>query len=111
MKSLLLGIGLALLAGATFAQSEHYVQGYTKQNGTYVAPHMQTNPDATRANNWSTRGNVNPYTGQPGTKPFYPNTQAAPAPFGQPPFGHSSYNQTPPANRSYTPSGWQQPPN
>lgn len=47
----------------------HSVSGYTRQDGTYVAPHMQTNPNSTRNDNWSTRGNINPYTGQYGTKP------------------------------------------
>jgi hypothetical protein len=37
-----------------------------------VAPHYQTNPNTTRLDNWSTRGNVNPYTGAMGTKPAYP---------------------------------------
>ena len=45
---------------------QHSVQGYTNQNGTYVQPHMQTNPNSTMNDNWSTRGNSNPYTGQPG---------------------------------------------
>jgi hypothetical protein len=48
--------------------SEHYVRGYVKRDGTYVAPHFQTNPNGTKLDNWSTKGNVNPYTGQPGTK-------------------------------------------
>lgn len=47
----------------------HEVRGYTKRDGTYVAPHYQTNPNGTRNDNWSTRGNVNPFTGEPGTKP------------------------------------------
>lgn len=49
--------------------SEHAVRGYTTKNGTYVAPHYQTNPDGTRNDNYSTRGNVNPHTGEAGTKP------------------------------------------
>jgi hypothetical protein len=48
--------------------SNHYVQGYTRNNGTYVAPHMQTNPNTTQRDNYLTRGNVNPYTGQVGTR-------------------------------------------
>ncbi|WP_454737174.1 hypothetical protein [Cupriavidus necator] len=51
------------------AQGTHSVGGYVRDNGTYVQPHMQTNPNATRNDNWSTRGNVNPYTGTLGTKP------------------------------------------
>jgi len=46
----------------------HSVSGYTRSNGTYVAPHHATNPDSTTSNNWSHQGNVNPYTGQAGTK-------------------------------------------
>lgn len=46
----------------------HSVRGYTTKNGTYVAPHRQTNPDKSKLNNWSTKGNTNPYTGKPGTK-------------------------------------------
>lgn len=34
-----------------------------------VAPHMQTNPNNTRNDNFSTHGNFNPYTGTEGTKP------------------------------------------
>jgi len=48
---------------------EHLVSGYTRSNGTYVAPHYQTNPNGTRNDNYSTRGNVNPHTGELGTKP------------------------------------------
>lgn len=44
------------------------VKGYTKSNGTYVAPHNRTAPNRTKGDNWSTKGNVNPYTGKMGTK-------------------------------------------
>lgn len=47
----------------------HSTSGYTKSNGTYVAPAHATNPNGTKADNWSTKGNVNPYTGKEGTKP------------------------------------------
>lgn len=48
--------------------SDHYVGGYTRGNGTYVAPHYQTNPNNTQFDNYSTRGNYNPHTGQFGTR-------------------------------------------
>ncbi|CAN7693075.1 MULTISPECIES: hypothetical protein [Variovorax] len=51
------------------SSGSHSTSGYTKSNGTYVAPSHATNPNGTKADNWSTRGNVNPYTGKPGTKP------------------------------------------
>jgi len=56
-------------SGSTGSTGNHNVNGYVRNNGTYVQPHMLTNPNATRNDNYSTRGNVNPYTGVPGTKP------------------------------------------
>lgn len=70
-----------IIAAPALAGGSHYVRGYTRSNGTYVAPHYQTNPDSTRLNNWSTIGNVNPYTGKPGTVDPYkaqPSTSANP---------------------------------
>lgn len=46
----------------------HTRSGYVRQDGTYVAPSYATNPNSTRSDNYSTKGNVNPYTGKPGTK-------------------------------------------
>lgn len=43
------------------------VRGYTKSNGTVVMAHHRTAPNNTRIDNWSTAGNVNPYTGKAGT--------------------------------------------
>jgi hypothetical protein len=45
-----------------------YHNGYVQQNGTYVQPHYQSAPDQSYNNNWSTSPNVNPYTGQQGTR-------------------------------------------
>lgn len=50
---------------------EHYTSGYTRQNGTPVQGYHATNPNDTKSDNWSTRGNINPYTGKPGTKNPY----------------------------------------
>lgn len=44
------------------------VQGHTRKDGTYVAPHTRSKPDSSVNNNWSTKGNTNPYTGASGTK-------------------------------------------
>jgi hypothetical protein len=64
--------GLSGLAGA--AQADTYVNGYVRRDGTYVRPHYRTDPDSTKLNNYSTQGNVNPYTGQRGTvNPFATN--------------------------------------
>jgi len=48
--------------------SAHQNQGYTTQQGTVVQPHMQTNPNNTQTDNFSSRGNFNPYTGNMGSR-------------------------------------------
>jgi hypothetical protein len=45
----------------------HYVQPHVNSNGTYTSGHYQSNPNNTQYDNYGTRGNVNPYTGQVGT--------------------------------------------
>lgn len=59
----------ALTAGAFAKGGAVHVNGYTRKDGTYVAPHYRSAPNSTKADNWSTQGNVNPYTGKEGTKP------------------------------------------
>lgn len=69
----------ALLVGAVFASpvlAQVHVNGYTKKDGTYVAPYYRSSPNSTVSDNYSTKGNVNPYTGQAGTK----NPYSPPAP-------------------------------
>ena len=58
-----------MLLLATSLLADTYVNGYTKSNGTYVNGYERTNPNNTRNDNYSTQGNINPYTGQEGTKP------------------------------------------
>lgn len=67
MKLRMLPLGLGLIGTAASAQGSHYVEGYTRSNGTYVAPHYQTNSNGNAYDNYSSRPNVNPYTGQQGT--------------------------------------------
>ena len=59
---------ISFLPEPSFATESHHVRSYVTKRGTYVAAHRQTKPDHTKLNNWSTKGNVNPYTGKPGTK-------------------------------------------
>lgn len=43
------------------------VRGYYKKTtGTYVAPHYKTSPNRSKLDNYSTKGNYNPYTGKSG---------------------------------------------
>ena len=61
----------ALLIGFTLvseAFADTYVRGYYRKDGTYVQPHYRSSPDKSYNNNWSTKPNVNPYTGKRGTR-------------------------------------------
>ncbi len=60
---------VAMLLAAFGIADAKGVNGYAKKNGTYVAPHQQTALNKTRLDNYSTKGNVNPYTGKAGAKP------------------------------------------
>lgn len=57
----------ALLA-ANVAIADTYVHGYTKSNGTYVQPHMRSDQNQYKYDNYSSQGNSNPYTGQQGSQ-------------------------------------------
>lgn len=79
MKKIALAV-LALCAVRAFAQ-DHYRNGYVRKDGTYVAPSYATNPNNTRTDNYSSQGNVNPYTGKAGTvDPYRQPTYQAPQP-------------------------------
>ena len=41
--------------------SSRGVSGYTKRDGTYVAPYRQTVPNSTTRDNYSAPGNYNPW--------------------------------------------------
>lgn len=90
LKLTLLVVGALLVSGSAFAKGggggrgghssgshyggshssggSHSVRGHFRKDGTYVEPHRATNRDSTTKNNWSHKGNVNPYTGKEGTK-------------------------------------------
>ena len=78
---LMLVLSFAANAGTTS------VRGYFRSNGTYVAPHYRTTPNSSKLDNWSTRGNFNPYTGKEGSKdvnaPWVPVVPAAVSPLVQ----------------------------
>lgn len=63
----------AIGPGTGSTSSSHHVNGYVKKDGTYVAPHQQSNADKNFNNNWSTKGNDNPTTGKDGTRVTEPN--------------------------------------
>lgn len=76
MKKLIFGIIVFfLLVSFTFSiyAKTVRVRGGTTKYGTYRQPHFRTSPNRTKFDNWSTRGNINPYTGRKGSAdPFKP---------------------------------------
>ncbi len=79
-------VALFVLTSAAESFSDTFVRGYTRQDGTYVAPHWRSSPDRSYNNNWSVRPNVNPHTGKRGTR-------------------NPTLNDRPPSNPYLTPFG------
>ncbi len=72
---------LAIFApGLAIAGGPVHVRGYVRKDGTYVAPHYRSAPDGNFSNNWSTKGNFNPYTGAAGTRVTPPAVRSTYAP-------------------------------
>ena len=71
-KKSVVRLALGVLALASFSVvAQVHVDGYTRRDGTYVAPTVRSSPNNTKLDNYSTRGNVNPYTGNEGTRDPY----------------------------------------
>ena len=68
MKILLLTIGVLALSYSTAEAGG--VHGYYRSSGTYVMPHYRSNRDSTVTDNYTYRGNTNPYTGSTGTNSY-----------------------------------------
>ena len=65
-KTVIVFIGVVICDAPVYADT--FVEGYFRSNGTYVAPHFRSDPNWTKIDNYSTKGNRNPYTGEAGTK-------------------------------------------
>lgn len=72
MQKLLVLISALLLT--TPAMAQVHVNGYTRSNGTYVQPYERSAPNYTVQDNYSFRGNSNPYTGSVGTNTYVHDT-------------------------------------
>ena len=53
-----------------------YQNGYSRSNGTYVESHYKTRSNSSNVDNYSTRDNYNPYTGQTGSRARDYSTEA-----------------------------------
>jgi hypothetical protein len=89
------------------ADAQTRVRGYTRKDGTYVAPHYRSSPNSSKSDNYSTRGNYNPYTGKKGSvDPYALPAYSAPR-YTAPSYSAPSYTTTPtytaPAPTRYVP--------
>ena len=102
MKNLLFLIAFLFTTALSFAQVS--VRGYYRSNGTYVQPHQRTAPNYTRNDNYSTVGNVNPYTGEAGTKPRdgYTTTRTTSSNYSAPTYSNTSTYSAPTYTPTYT---------
>ncbi len=67
LRLLCLIAGLSLAPWPADAQQPQPRSGYVRRDGVYVPPSYQSRPNGTRLDNYSTRGNANPFTGKPGS--------------------------------------------
>ena len=65
MKESIILLCLLAASGAVIAK-DVYVEGHYRKDGTYVEPHHRSSPNSNPYDNYSTKGNENPYTGQQG---------------------------------------------
>lgn len=71
MKKIITGLTLVFLlfifAGHVEAKTVRVKSYYKPSTGSYVMPSYRTSPNKTKLDNYSTKGNYNPYTGKKGT--------------------------------------------
>lgn len=66
MQRILLAIIAVFLADVALA--DNYTRPHMRKDGTYVPGHYSTEPNDRRYDNYSGRGNINPYTGERGSQ-------------------------------------------
>lgn len=64
-------IALFSTAAPAFAKTTKVSSYYKPSTSTYVSSYYKTSPNNTKLDNYSTKGNYNPYTGKVGTKKIY----------------------------------------
>jgi hypothetical protein len=61
-------VALPLFFVSPLVTADTWVNGYVKRDGTYVEGHYRQDRNSTNLDNYSTQGNVNPYSGAPGAR-------------------------------------------
>jgi hypothetical protein len=85
---------IAVILLPLLAVSQVRVRGYIKKDGTYVQPHVRSSPDGAKYNNWSTKGNTNPYTGKDGTKDPYSQSYGTSGSYSVPSYSTPNYSSS-----------------
>jgi hypothetical protein len=72
-----LALATIILLASSVSHAD-WTNGYTRSNGTHVEGYHHTHADSNPYNNYSSQGNVNPYTGavghvNPSPNPAIPN--------------------------------------
>jgi hypothetical protein len=75
MKKLFIALCLLLITATSFAAE--YVSGYYRKDGTYVSPYYRSDSNGSVTDNYSFKGNYNPYTGKEGNN-YYRNDPSSP---------------------------------
>jgi hypothetical protein len=71
MKAIKLLVAALFLSTCLFTQSKansEKVHSYTKKNGTNLESYHRSKANGTEKDNYSSKGNTNPYTGKKGYK-------------------------------------------
>lgn len=82
-----IAIVVLVLALTGIASADQRVNGYYRDSDgdgykeTHVQPYSRTAPDSNPYNNYSTKGNTNPYTGERGTVNPYGSNQFKSKPY------------------------------
>jgi len=63
LASLIMALGIFGFAEAKVIRVKPY---YKPSIGKYIQPHYKTSPNKTKLDNYSTKGNINPFTGKKG---------------------------------------------
>jgi hypothetical protein len=68
LSSLLVSLIILLGAVSLVEAKTIYVKPYFKPSTSkYIQPYFKTSPNKTKLDNYSTKGNINPFTGKKGT--------------------------------------------
>jgi hypothetical protein len=76
MHKIFFPLVLAVLFFASTSFADQYVQGYTRKDGTYVQGYTRSSPNSSVRDNYSYKGNSNPYTRETGSS-YYRNSPSS----------------------------------